>query len=518
MLLTAKEIGIRVITWSGGEFILRRDAVELVRRATDYGYESTVCTNATRMTRDRLEELQEASGRHPGRRGRDQLDRRRERVDPQCRRRRDARGPGALRRDRHPPPRGRQRRPPQPRDPRPTFQWLEDHGISYNRSPYTARGCGRGYWDEMAFDREDLEETFHPALRSSVTATSATRPSSCHRRSTSECRAARRTARAPEPADRLLGRNLAGHQRRGRGVPCGILLDEVSCGNVRDGRSTRSSTEPGVPAAPRSRQAPGQVRPLPLPVHLRRLPRDGLVPPGDFWPRTRPASSSRSTRPPSRSTRRRPTGCSGVTRSWPASRAATASARRGEREEMRMGPEEMESKARAILARIAQREPQELAADQDLVADLGIDSPKALELLCDLEDECGIEVPDDFVGKMNTVGDVLLMLRSVEPAADSGAEIKKSESSQCPRGHNVQENAISRNPRGPDRRRQRPGVGDRGAAGRGRQVRHRQRQAHLRRLDHAAARELEEGAARALDPARSSSSATPSARTPPTAR
>ncbi len=82
-----------------------------------------------------------------------------------------------------------------------------------------------------------------------------------------------------------------------------------------------------------------------------------------------------------------------------------------------MGREEMESKARAILARIARCEPQELAADQDLVADLGIDSPKALELLCDLEDECGIEVPDDFVGKMNTVGDVLEMLRSVETAA-----------------------------------------------------------------------------------------------------
>ena len=62
VLATAREIGIRIITWSGGEVILRRDATELLHRATRYGYESTVCTNATRMTRDRLEELHEASG------------------------------------------------------------------------------------------------------------------------------------------------------------------------------------------------------------------------------------------------------------------------------------------------------------------------------------------------------------------------------------------------------------------------------------------------------------------------
>ncbi len=37
ILQTAKDIGIRIITWSGGEFIVRRDAVELVRRATHDG-------------------------------------------------------------------------------------------------------------------------------------------------------------------------------------------------------------------------------------------------------------------------------------------------------------------------------------------------------------------------------------------------------------------------------------------------------------------------------------------------
>ncbi len=73
-----------------------------------------------------------------------------------------------------------------------------------------------------------------------------------------------------------------------------------------------------------------------------------------------------------------------------------------------------EQQALDILARIARCESSGLAPDQDLVGDLGIDSPKALQLLCELEDECGIEVPDDAVGQMDTVGDMLRMIRTCE--------------------------------------------------------------------------------------------------------
>lgn len=76
---------------------------------------------------------------------------------------------------------------------------------------------------------------------------------------------------------------------------------------------------------------------------------------------------------------------------------------------------ELERKALEILCRIAHRDAGEVTADQDLVADLSIDSPKALALLCDIEEECGIEVPDDTVGRMDTVGDLLAMVRSCEP-------------------------------------------------------------------------------------------------------
>ena len=77
----------------------------------------------------------------------------------------------------------------------------------------------------------------------------------------------------------------------------------------------------------------------------------------------------------------------------------------------------MEDKALAILARIARREVSDLQPEQDLVADLAIDSPKALELLCDIEEECGFEVPDDAVNELETVADVVAMVRSCEPRA-----------------------------------------------------------------------------------------------------
>ena len=77
---------------------------------------------------------------------------------------------------------------------------------------------------------------------------------------------------------------------------------------------------------------------------------------------------------------------------------------------------EMERKALQIVARIAKLDASDLLPEQHLVADLCIDSPKALELLCDIEEECGIEIPDDAVNRLETVGDVVAMVRSFDPA------------------------------------------------------------------------------------------------------
>lgn len=64
-------------------------------------------------------------------------------------------------------------------------------------------------------------------------------------------------------------------------------------------------------------------------------------------------------------------------------------------------------KALEIVAAISGKQAAELKPELDLVADLGIDSPKALQMLLDLEDALEIEISDEDAAKMDTVGDVL---------------------------------------------------------------------------------------------------------------
>lgn len=67
--------------------------------------------------------------------------------------------------------------------------------------------------------------------------------------------------------------------------------------------------------------------------------------------------------------------------------------------------------ALAIIARIARRPVAELTLEMELVADLDLDSARALELLVALEDALGIEISDDDAAQLDTVGDILSYLR-----------------------------------------------------------------------------------------------------------
>ena len=66
-----------------------------------------------------------------------------------------------------------------------------------------------------------------------------------------------------------------------------------------------------------------------------------------------------------------------------------------------------------VVARISGRSRDELTGEMELVADLGIDSPKALRLLADLEDELNIEISDEDAARMDTVEDVLMHVRGL---------------------------------------------------------------------------------------------------------
>jgi acyl carrier protein len=60
-----------------------------------------------------------------------------------------------------------------------------------------------------------------------------------------------------------------------------------------------------------------------------------------------------------------------------------------------------------VIARITSIPVAELTPEMELVADLEMDSAKALELLVELEDELEIEISDEDAARLNTVGDIL---------------------------------------------------------------------------------------------------------------
>ena len=65
-----------------------------------------------------------------------------------------------------------------------------------------------------------------------------------------------------------------------------------------------------------------------------------------------------------------------------------------------------------VIAEISGKAVEALEPGQNLVGDLGIDSPKALQLLLLLEERLDIEISDEDAAKMEKVGDVLDYLRA----------------------------------------------------------------------------------------------------------
>lgn len=235
VLKTVKDIGVRIITWSGGEFMLRKDAAEILRRATRYGYESTICTNATVMTRERLAEFKEASG------GTLVVALGINSIADESSWTRDADCAQTLDTLRICKEMGVRRHvvvnvgTHNLDTLEQTFQWLADNGIPFNRSPYTARGSGANYWDELHFSCDDMEETIHPALRKRPNGYISYTPfflsPELHERMSKGVKNV--TVPQNPPIGCWCGTWLAVNAE-GDVSPCGILLDAVRCGNVRD--------------------------------------------------------------------------------------------------------------------------------------------------------------------------------------------------------------------------------------------------------------------------------------------
>lgn len=69
--------------------------------------------------------------------------------------------------------------------------------------------------------------------------------------------------------------------------------------------------------------------------------------------------------------------------------------------------DDLRRKVKNLIAAVAGRDPAAVTPEQHLMADLGIDSPKALQLLMDIEEELAIEIPDEAAEGFTRVGDLL---------------------------------------------------------------------------------------------------------------
>jgi acyl carrier protein len=69
-----------------------------------------------------------------------------------------------------------------------------------------------------------------------------------------------------------------------------------------------------------------------------------------------------------------------------------------------------------ILARETGIALAEIEDSTELVGDLGIDSPRALQVLVEIEDQLDIEVEDEEVANLRTVGDILAVVAARFPA------------------------------------------------------------------------------------------------------
>lgn len=69
-------------------------------------------------------------------------------------------------------------------------------------------------------------------------------------------------------------------------------------------------------------------------------------------------------------------------------------------------------KIKAILAEQLDIEEDIITADSLLVEDLGADSLDAIDIVMSVEDEFSIEVPDEIVEKIESVGDIITFVEN----------------------------------------------------------------------------------------------------------
>ena len=71
-----------------------------------------------------------------------------------------------------------------------------------------------------------------------------------------------------------------------------------------------------------------------------------------------------------------------------------------------------EDRVREIIAKELEVDPKQISPEAKFIEDLGADSLDIVELVMALEEEFGIDIPDEDADKLKTVGDAMNYLKS----------------------------------------------------------------------------------------------------------
>ena len=235
VLIPARRVGVHTVGWSGGEFLLRKDALDLLRLTVEMDLGCSVLSNCKALTRQRLERIKEVT------RGRAKIIVGLNALDEENRWSRDSDSDRSLQvlKDCAELELGRHvvitigKYNTESFDK--TIDYIVKNNISYNRSPLVARGSGSQCFDQLGFDRHDLERHFHPALRRNPHGYVSYTPFFLSPELHAEASGGIRNNTVPEnPAIGCWAGSWLAINAEGDVSVCPVLLDVLNGGNVRD--------------------------------------------------------------------------------------------------------------------------------------------------------------------------------------------------------------------------------------------------------------------------------------------
>lgn len=78
--------------------------------------------------------------------------------------------------------------------------------------------------------------------------------------------------------------------------------------------------------------------------------------------------------------------------------------------------DELTKQVRALVAKVIKRPEEKIDPAANLFTDLGIDSLLGVEIFAALDKKYGIEVPEDKLRKINTLNDVIALVKELKKA------------------------------------------------------------------------------------------------------